>query len=305
MKFYENIIYDIPVNGGSYVQENKDAFEKFNFHNCIDGRYRGFVETRRRKGWTEESAKDKFNTIHLEKIDKVSSGKDKIENVIVVFCAKPKNKKTVIVGWYKDAIVYRGRPHLDNRQYNLEAMSANSTLLVEERRTFEIPRAGGRKKLPVFGFGQSNIRYADYEHYGDFINSVISYIEAEQYDSLNKMEIVEENQEYIEDGTGKKTFINTYERNPTARKECIRINGAKCAICGFDANEVYGSDYEGKIQVHHIIPIHKMNERYTIDPGKDLIPICPNCHMIIHSKINGKEISVEELKTKIQKQKHY
>jgi DNA-binding response OmpR family regulator len=35
---------------------------------------------------------------------------------------------------------------------------------------------------------------------------------------------------------------------------------------------------------------------YIVNPEKDLIPVCPNCHMILHTKkADGQYLSVEEL----------
>ena len=78
----------------------------------------------------------------------------------------------------------------------------------------------------------------------------------------------------------------------------MKIHGYKCAICGFDAKEVYGNEFEGKIHVHHITPIHEVGIEYKVNPLTDLIPVCPNCHMILHTKVKGKEPSVEDLKNK-------
>jgi 5-methylcytosine-specific restriction protein A len=38
------------------------------------------------------------------------------------------------------------------------------------------------------------------------------------------------------------------------------------------------------IHVHHINPISSMGSVYKINPKQDLIPVCPNCHAMIHSK---------------------
>ena len=105
-------------------------------------------------------------------------------------------------------------------------------------------------------------------------------------------------QEYSESGIGKKILVNKYERNSTARRRCLEIHGTKCIICGFDAGEVYGDDYKDKIEVHHIIPIHKLKNDYKIDPCEDLVPVCPNCHMILHTKARNNEYpTIESLKS--------
>jgi 5-methylcytosine-specific restriction protein A len=76
--------------------------------------------------------------------------------------------------------------------------------------------------------------------------------------------------------------INAYERNPKARAACIAHHGYLCAACGFDFAAVYGTWGKNFIHVHHIKPIGKIGKQYEIDPKKDLIPVCPNCHAMIH-----------------------
>ena len=36
------------------------------------------------------------------------------------------------------------------------------------------------------------------------------------------------------------------------------------------------------------------------DYAKDLIPVCPNCHSMIHRLTGGEKMSTEEIKAKIQ-----
>lgn len=88
-------------------------------------------------------------------------------------------------------------------------------------------------------------------------------------------------EKYIE-GASKVISVNTYERNPVARKKCIEHYGYKCAICSFSFEKTYGAIGKNYIHVHHIIPIGDLKKEYEIDPIKDLITICPNCHAIIH-----------------------
>ncbi len=64
-------------------------------------------------------------------------------------------------------------------------------------------------------------------------------------------------------------------------------------ILGMSMGEV-GRDF---IHVHHISFISSMKGReHKVNPKTDLIPVCPNCHAILHRKINGKYLSPSELK---------
>jgi 5-methylcytosine-specific restriction protein A len=102
-------------------------------------------------------------------------------------------------------------------------------------------------------------------------------------------------QETFEEGTAKlRTHIH-YERNKAARDKCIAINGAVCKICGMDFEKVYGEVGKGYIQVHHIVPISESEGTHNIDPEKDLIPVCANCHCMLHRLYNGKFTTIKEL----------
>lgn len=88
---------------------------------------------------------------------------------------------------------------------------------------------------------------------------------------------------YLEGGS-QRTLITRYERNPVNRELCLSANGYRCKICGFDFEDFYGDVGKGFIHVHHIIPISEIKEKYLIDPIKDLIPVCPNCHAMLHRR---------------------
>lgn len=97
-------------------------------------------------------------------------------------------------------------------------------------------------------------------------------------------EIIEEGEVYYE-GSVTTVKVNKYERNSEARRKCIEIHGCQCKICEFDFEKTYGEAGKGLIHVHHVVPISSIKEEYQIDYEKDLIPVCPNCHAMIHRKI--------------------
>jgi 5-methylcytosine-specific restriction protein A len=73
-----------------------------------------------------------------------------------------------------------------------------------------------------------------------------------------------------------------YERHPKARKICLQKFGYKCDICKFDFERKYGPLGRDFIHVHHIIPVSEKGQSIPTDPEKDLIPVCPNCHAMLH-----------------------
>jgi 5-methylcytosine-specific restriction enzyme A len=105
--------------------------------------------------------------------------------------------------------------------------------------------------------------------------------------------------EVLEEGKIKTINVNVYERNPFARKQCMDFYGVICQVCDLDFQDTYGEVGKDFIHVHHIIPLYKVQENYIVDPIKDLIPVCPNCHAMLHRKENGIYLSVEELRGRI------
>lgn len=96
-------------------------------------------------------------------------------------------------------------------------------------------------------------------------------------------EELSESEKYVE-GSVKQILVNQYERDPLARAKCLEHHGSQCIICGFDFGEHYGGSVEGFIHVHHIRPLADIGKEYQVNPITDLIPVCPNCHAVIHSK---------------------
>lgn len=110
-------------------------------------------------------------------------------------------------------------------------------------------------------------------------------------------EEVDTPQQYYE-GASKQVSVNTYERNAEARTKCIGHHGYKCAVCTFDFEEYYGSIGENYIHVHHIVPLSEIRKEYKLDPIKDLIPVCPNCHAMIHR--TQPALSIKQLKSHLE-----
>lgn len=175
MKRYKgNNSTDLIKGGGSYTA--LDKHEAYNFTE-IDGYCYGYVQPVR------------WGTIKLEKIDpNIDLTKEYIDKVLVVWTAtNPNTKGTFIVGWYKNAIVYRTFRNEDmstkrnNYDYNIKSKVENCTLIPCDYRTFEVPRA--RNSINEGFMGQSNVWYANKrsKEVLSFKEKVFLYIE--QYDS--------------------------------------------------------------------------------------------------------------------------
>jgi len=78
--------------------------------------------------------------------------------------------------------------------------------------------------------------------------------------------------------------VNRYERNPVNRLRCISHYGVECWVCGLNFGELYGPPAAGYIEVHHRIPVSAMGNGYLVDPVRDLVPLCSNCHSAAHRR---------------------
>jgi len=96
------------------------------------------------------------------------------------------------------------------------------------------------------------------------------------------------------EGHRTQVLVNRYERDRSARDECLRHHGARCCVCDIDFGERYGELGKGFIHVHHVVPLSAVGEDYSVDPVADLVPICPNCHAMIHRR--NPPLSVDELR---------
>ncbi len=85
-----------------------------------------------------------------------------------------------------------------------------------------------------------------------------------------------------------------YERNPVNRELCLDANGYVCKICGFDFEKVYGEIGHNFIHVHHIEKVSSFGGEYYLNPVTDMIPVCPNCHAMLHRE--DPPISPEKLR---------
>ena len=89
--------------------------------------------------------------------------------------------------------------------------------------------------------------------------------------------------EYLE-GAASRILVNAYERNQRARKACLRHHGTSCTVCGFNFENNYGKAMAGYIHVHHLTPIAEIGAEYRLHAIRDLAPVCPNCHAVIHRR---------------------
>lgn len=171
MDFYKGLISDTIRGGGKYVDLMGWGNEMFNFKKYSNYFY-GYVQPK-----IDREHKNP-DTIKLEKMG-ASPADAKLSGVTVVWTARdPTNGGTYIIGWYKNATVYRhyqDPPKNSKRKYKnnsigyfIKAKSADGKLLPIDERIVPVQR---RKKKWM---GQSNVWYA--QDNPGFIKVVKDYV---------------------------------------------------------------------------------------------------------------------------------
>lgn len=124
-------------------------------------------------------------------------------------------------------------------------------------------------------------------------NAAASSVESKPNQNSDVDDDLDELESY-EEGNKHSRFVTIYERNPKLRKQAIAIHGLNCKACGFNFSERYGSYAEGLIHIHHIKPISQLDRPKIINPETDLVPLCGNCHAVIHYK-KSQTLSIDQL----------
>lgn len=97
------------------------------------------------------------------------------------------------------------------------------------------------------------------------------------------------------EGAARKVLVNAFERSTAARDACIAHHGAICTVCTIDFGATYGEIGTGFIHVHHVRKIADLGAEYVVDPIRDLVPVCPNCHAMLHRV--DPPLDIEELQS--------
>lgn len=134
---------------------------------------------------------------------------------------------------------------------------------------------------------------------GTALRAYLRFLGQEQSEFTYPEEI--SNPESYVEGAKKQITVNSYERDRQARNKAIEIHGLDCFVCAMNFESMYGEIGIGFIHVHHLTPLHIIDKSYQVNPEKDLVPVCPNCHAMLHRSNNPPNI--EQLKYAIRKQK--
>ncbi len=122
----------------------------------------------------------------------------------------------------------------------------------------------------------------------------------EEIDGDEGLALTEVDPESRREGKVRYIYGKQYERDQKNRVEAIKYHGTKCTICQFDFEKVYGLRGKGFIEIHHLNPLSSVGKETDINPKTDLVPVCSNCHKMIHRRKDN-VLSIEQMKMLIKK----
>lgn len=159
------------------------------------------------------------------------------------------------------------------------------------------------------GFLNANINIVNYLLNNDFTSEDLKESFDVVFSDPERAETIEIFDEDLTINEGKKKVVKTavYERSDKLRKKAIDhyTDGGriKCKICCFDFEDFYGDYGKGFIEIHHQKPVFMFEgedmEQKIEDAIENVMPVCPNCHRMIHRTRNN-PLSFEEIKSHVQ-----
>lgn len=228
-------------------------------------------------------------------VDWRQKAKYNVGDILYIYCTAPIKRivyKTIVekINIEPNEIVNDEKYWVDNENYLASENYVFTRLRLIEKLHSDLLSLDNLKKHGLKGApqGPQKIR----ENLSEYLESCFN---------KTKYEIIYPESDIINLSEGKLTTvkINSFERNVKARQKCIEYYGVNCQVCNMNFEERYGQIGKSYIHVHHITPLYEIREEYEVDPIKDLIPVCPNCHAMLHANRNGKVLTVSELKKRL------
>ena len=285
MNHYDGIDGDSLERGGAH---NKISIghEVCNFSN-IGGMVYGYVQP--------------TGQIKIQKLG-AKKGEDFAKDVTVVWTAGPSSGGTVVIGWYKNAIVYREqqtihKPTKHQKKnglsvYRISASASDAKLLTSDDRTLLIPR---RVKG---GIGQSNVWFADKPESVELVKKVLRLIELGK--APEPLPDVDATAFGLEGNSRLVTHLRRERDSGIIQKKkalvLVETGALCCEVCDFNFKKTYGDYAPNFCEVHHLTPLHKSDGVIKTELS-DLAIVCSNCHRVLH--LTSPMLSIDRLKNKL------
>jgi 5-methylcytosine-specific restriction enzyme A len=277
---------DQPRRGGKFVVKFGVAHECCNFLPEENGIVYGHVET-----WRGDIKKGQDTQIKIENLG-ANRGALHVDGVDVVWTATHESGGKRVVGWYRNARIYRFRQKHEEgypteqhgrdkvSSYRIIARQEDVHLIAEHQRNLLLDRNRNRTGWP----GESSTFYPslheDNLDLTDFLEQLNNELIGHENENENRA-IADPSGEYMEGRMRLRRHI-TKERSAELVSDFkSRLTDYSCSICGFSFERYYGRLGRGFVEAHHTIPIAKLTAHSQMSVA-DLIAVCSNCHRMLH-----------------------
>lgn len=272
MEEYRGTANDTPLGGGSHPEKE----EHLNFFE-FDGYMYGYVPTP-----TRTIDVKKLRIDEAENTDQTDLA-ESARGVTVIWTATRPGGGRVIVGWYREAMVFRELEDRPGRGwYNVKAAAEHCVLIKPNRRRFEVERAkSGRRGRP----GQAGVWYLD-SRYGKAVRGRVSdLLSSQEFDgeqlNIRTAELatsirLDAPPRGVTEPISQNRKVTVWGRDPEVRAYAIKRAHGKCEYCHrAPFNTPNGEPF---LEVHHV--------KQLADGGPDTVDnavaLCPNCHREAH-----------------------
>lgn len=252
MEAYKGNSDERPIGGGSY-NKNEIGYEIYNYLS-YKGSYFGYVET-----GTSNTGQEQHKSIHLEKIRgdrKANSARD----VLVVWVATRPSGGQYILGWYKNATVYRFVQTVPEEAMIQRNLKSHHLYNIYSKDVFLLRK--DERKFQIHSMGQSNIWYGE-----ESVNQeVINYIQQCEREYGQRLEKMEANLAHSE-GRERESLVKVRLNQDQFRQGLIQKFNGKCCLCGVTNEKL--------LIASHIKPWSRCEPSEKLDLENGLL-LCPN-----------------------------
>ena len=277
---YDGDPLDKPKGGGSH-NETGIGHEIYNFK-PFKGECFGYVQTK--------GSKKTKGTIHIEKLTnnaKINKNQEQIDNVLVVWVAtKPNKGGRYIIGWYKNATVYRKHQSIPNEvMQDQDRKKEFNSFFIRSHDFYLLPIKDRTYPISKGTFGQNNVWYGNEninKKVEEYIKNNYKYKEVPEIENLDTDKIYcTEREAIFKARIGQSEF-----RDKLIKKY------KKCCLCGIENKEL--------LIASHLKPWRKSNDKEKLDINNGLL-LCPTHDKLIDKGLitfseNG-DIIISELLT--------
>ena len=197
----------------------------------------------------------------------------------------------------EDLLILSGRKD-DKFSQKVRNLNAHKTLEKLGYAKYKGTSRSGHFEITIKGKNHliKNQEILNYFFNNDFnYSDLIENLRKIEKNKKKKIEIFDENI-IIHEGFKRYSEVSVYERSTKLREYAINYftknNRISCNCCNFNFSDFYGKNIgDSFIEIHHIKPIFKFKQddlSKTLKQAiKNLIPVCSNCHRMIHRNIKN------------------